>query len=894
MAQSARASVATPETKRRVAPAPKLRTAEPVHVNREYAGWSGNQARLRLLPLQRKLAIGSVSDPLEAEADRVAEQVTRAPGPGITGAAAGSNASPGVVRRCSCGGTCDTCQNTASLRRKQAGSNVMTEAPPSVHETLRSSGRPLEPATRAYMEPRFGTDFGAVRVHTDAKAGESARQVDSLAYTVGNSIVFRTGSYQPESGAGRRLLAHELAHVTQQGGGTPMVRRAPATATAEGPNDASLIEKGWTAVNDLGIVYPKKDNPEKPASLFDAPGGHLVASLAVQTKVFLISEDPVGGWYAATAKAGATAFGYVAKNDIWLGLPDPDAEIHRIKKNETPLGLAADHYKGKGFDVAGRDKRYLVNALVWVNTHDKSKKGSRPSIYKTEFDIQGTKILEAGDDRSPWENAQLEAGLLIWLPGAAYMNAVYDQVVKAAGSTGSIHVDLWNTVKKVGHYLAYGLAFAGGLVHGFLASLYDAVSGLASLVWKVVKSVVTGSVISDVEELSDKVGGLKWDDVKDAIGTWAAGWADKLDSDSGWVAGHAHGYLTGYVMAEAAMLLLTGGVLAEIKGAIWGSKLGIAIKETAAFQKLASGIEKIGETGEKVSELTSKMNSALQKSDAGRAVLAAGRVVEWTAKGIAKALALPGEIAQYLTDAAIQGLKRLFLLKPELMERIERFSATIKRWLFGCHSPCEVDLEAIARKLEMTDAQIEKQAAADLEAANAAKQAHASGSSGGGGGAPPEHVPPSGGSAEPEIDMRGDVMPDRSIRVREIPAPPVPEATKTHVFNGDEFGGYHSKARGPQPHVTELKIKAKPDKNGVYQIKVRITKPDGSSVDKYSTMFPDNWTEPRVLQEVDAVMAGKSAKIGTIFRQGRSPSGVLIEIEYHDGVPFTFYPLYKQ
>ena len=68
------------------------------------------------------------------------------------------------------------------------------------------------------MEPRFGSDFSNVRVHTDSKAAESARAVNALAYTVGRDMVFGAGHYPPHSTDSKRLLAHELAHVVQQQG----------------------------------------------------------------------------------------------------------------------------------------------------------------------------------------------------------------------------------------------------------------------------------------------------------------------------------------------------------------------------------------------------------------------------------------------------------------------------------------------------------------------------------------------------------------------------------------------------------------------------------------------------------------------------------------------------
>lgn len=99
-----------------------------------------------------------------------------------------------------------------------------TGVPPLVGEVLRSSGQPIDPLTRAWMERSFGADFGGVRLHTGPQASESARQVNALAYTVGRDVVFAAGQFNPGSSAGRRLLAHELAHVVQQGAALPRQR----------------------------------------------------------------------------------------------------------------------------------------------------------------------------------------------------------------------------------------------------------------------------------------------------------------------------------------------------------------------------------------------------------------------------------------------------------------------------------------------------------------------------------------------------------------------------------------------------------------------------------------------------------------------------------------------
>lgn len=143
---------------------------------------------------------------------------------------------------CACGGGCPRCQAASlsvstpqdSVERAadRAAERVMHTAggaaPVVTPAATASAGRALDERTRAFFEPRFGFDFSAVRVHADAHAQQSARQLHARAYTVGRDIVFGAGRYAPGTQAGQRLLAHELAHVVQQsaaGGRAPMVMR---------------------------------------------------------------------------------------------------------------------------------------------------------------------------------------------------------------------------------------------------------------------------------------------------------------------------------------------------------------------------------------------------------------------------------------------------------------------------------------------------------------------------------------------------------------------------------------------------------------------------------------------------------------------------------------------
>jgi hypothetical protein len=140
----------------------------------------------------------------------------------------GNQAALRLRRKCDCGGgpdcDCDMANDRkqkekespkTALHRAALSPSKPSQAPPIVHETLRSSGQTLDPETQAFFEARFGQDFSQVRVHADARASESARAVNALAYTVGSSIVFGSHQYSPGTAKGRQLLAHELTHVTQ-------------------------------------------------------------------------------------------------------------------------------------------------------------------------------------------------------------------------------------------------------------------------------------------------------------------------------------------------------------------------------------------------------------------------------------------------------------------------------------------------------------------------------------------------------------------------------------------------------------------------------------------------------------------------------------------------------
>ncbi len=246
------------------------------------------------LPIRPKLEIGAVNDPLEREADQIADAFAK--GQPAVGTTAISLRPKTIARKCSeCeeedgvkgdgvkgdgvkgdGVKGDGVKENGvradgvmeNLRRRAGpGAGDATNAgvaPAIVHEVLSSPGRPLDSPVRSLFDRGLGFDFSGVRVHADALAAESARSVGASAYTVGRDVVFNTGRYAPENPEGRRLLAHELVHVMQQSPGTlrrqalpaaapapPVPTPLPAAVPAAGPTDFQIDRVGRSTTSKV-------------------------------------------------------------------------------------------------------------------------------------------------------------------------------------------------------------------------------------------------------------------------------------------------------------------------------------------------------------------------------------------------------------------------------------------------------------------------------------------------------------------------------------------------------------------------------------------------------------------------------------------------------------------
>jgi outer membrane protein OmpA-like peptidoglycan-associated protein len=248
--------------------------------------------------IQPKLRVGAPGDKYEQEADWVADQVMRMP-------------EPKLQRLCTkCNEELQRQPQEAMLQAK----TVSGESPlislnlQNRITALQGGGQPIPQAERAFFEPRFGADFSQVRVHRDQHAAETACDLNARAFTVGKDVVFGAGQYSPETSEGKKLLAHELTHVVQQGGAASRTMRSEETHSSTavqrnsktaGTQVAEVIQRaGDPAAIPPGLRCPTDLTASRPAGtdvLFSVSGSTITPAHTTLLSTFLVTWLASGG-----------------------------------------------------------------------------------------------------------------------------------------------------------------------------------------------------------------------------------------------------------------------------------------------------------------------------------------------------------------------------------------------------------------------------------------------------------------------------------------------------------------------------------------------------------------------------------------------------------------------
>ncbi len=266
--------------------------------------------------VQAKLTVGPAHDAYEQEADRVADSIMRMPAASIE--------------------TGD--QGIAPSIQRVTGSDGGGFDPGPDFQAQQNGGQPLSSSIRNFMEPRFGADFSAVRVHTGADAEQSASQIQARAYTRGNHITLGKGASEKD----QRLMAHELTHVVQQGGAENATQRTPIAPRIQRDPPQNQCPDGVKTVNvDLISLRGSSRNP--PAELDFA--NTVYAPCCVQ---FQMSH-------------GVSVIGSLS--DTWLG-GDTAMSRGTTRGAIDPEQTAAYDGATATFGLRGRIRAFYVESLV--------------------------------------------------------------------------------------------------------------------------------------------------------------------------------------------------------------------------------------------------------------------------------------------------------------------------------------------------------------------------------------------------------------------------------------------------------------------------------------------------------------------------------------------------
>jgi hypothetical protein len=338
---------------------------------------------LQYLPIQRKLSIGSADDPLEQEADAMADTVMRMP------------EQPFVQR------TCTHCEEEEKVQMKPLAATITPfiqtkggdggTASDTVTQQInstRGSGSNMDRPTQSFMESRFGSDFSGVKIHTGDDAVQMSRELNAQAFTVGSDIYFNSGKYNPSSDSGKHLLAHELTHTVQQGGGrgqsTIMKTGEGNTAAVSGVSATlphSVVFSG--SLGNLNLYLDTDIPPGTYQIRYDAASNQLVVAGAATNLRFNVSAANATRQQVALYQA--YIYQYLANNSAALVIssvidapqpeapaPPDDGSMRHVTEEEAMAlcssgnmpGIKVFPYRGTRFGAAPisawRDGQYIV------------------------------------------------------------------------------------------------------------------------------------------------------------------------------------------------------------------------------------------------------------------------------------------------------------------------------------------------------------------------------------------------------------------------------------------------------------------------------------------------------------------------------------------------------
>ncbi len=329
--------------------------------------------------IQPKLTINQPGDQYEQEADTMADKVMRMPDFSANRRTFTTPAITMIQRKCA---NCE--EEEKNIHRKASGTASTQTVSPAVEQTLHSAGQPLDHVTCSFMEQRFGHDFSKVRIHNDSLANQSSKDINALAYTNGNHVVFGAGQYQSGTSTGNHLLAHELTHVVQQNGGSG-INTIQRDVIESDTSCAKEYPKGEVATlrNEQGVL---------DEDVIDAGGGELlIADFGVDWRHVKnsIQKNPVFKQWLSIFESDSSYQLSVNGYSDCVGEAGNNSYLRSLRAKNI-VSLFSDSLKARTKIVGGAPAdHYYTNNTAPVN---RAKNRSVLISFQRSFDFEGDEI----------------------------------------------------------------------------------------------------------------------------------------------------------------------------------------------------------------------------------------------------------------------------------------------------------------------------------------------------------------------------------------------------------------------------------------------------------------------------------------------------------------------
>ncbi len=453
--------------------------------------------------IQPKLSIGATDDPSEREAEAIAGKVMRMPVSHHGNTFFKSSDITSIQRKSK------RSEEEEKLQRKSGNGESVTTAPAIVHEVLNSGiGRPLDHTTRSFMETRFNSDFGQVKIHDNRLAAKSADSINALAYTSGNNVVFNSGQYKTNTDSGKKLLAHELVHTMQQGG----------VQQKTGVIQRSWLGDAWDSVKETasdighGVADAASAVGHGVADAASAVGhgianvastvGHGIADVAgtiahgvataasavaggVRSVVSTVAGGVSSAWNAATTWLGGAA------SSVWSGIQSlGNTALSWLSSAGSHVWAAIRWFGNTAFDVIKEigtflwEKLSLLGTNVWSFVSNLPKRIWRIVVHGWEGITVALSWAWSGLSGAASHLWNGISGVFSWL-GRGLAGAL-DWITTGVSNGLDWAIDFIQhpSLEKLWHALTGSLSWAWSGLKGFARWGWNGVVGAAMWVWK--------------------------------------------------------------------------------------------------------------------------------------------------------------------------------------------------------------------------------------------------------------------------------------------------------------------------------------------------------------------------------------------------------------------------